>query len=245
MLLVGSVYSDHIRSKKWYELQIKYLNFTTNDFFHFVYLNGKKNFYKNSYVVCDKSTAPTPQEYHFRGLNAIIEYFKENSQFDYLLLLDSDCFPIRSGWQIKLLKSMNLNNFKVAAAARYENLDTFAHPSIFFIKRSAAINLNLHFGYFEQKNMIGRKFLDTSSNIDKFLPLIRSNKINYHPVLFGVYWNSFYHHGAGSRNLKFRLFYNYFNTDKDVSCMEKEMFKKLCLNPSDFVKNLIDPIKIL
>lgn len=36
------------------------------------------------------------------------------------------------------------------------------------------------------------------------LSLLRSNVFNIHPVVAGIYANLFYHHGAGSRQGKFR-----------------------------------------
>jgi len=35
-------------------------------------------------------------------------------------------------------------------------------------------------------------------------PLQRSNKVNYHPIVGGIYGDVIYHHGAGSRNAWFR-----------------------------------------
>lgn len=235
MLLVGSVYLDHVRSRQWYELQTTFLKKTTFDFEHIVYLNGMDNFFNRSRVLkADTQPANSGQEYHIRGLNAIISYFNDHSEYDSLLLLDNDCFPIHGKWQNKLIDKMG--DFQVAAIARYENLDTFAHPSAFFVKRDAA--KNLLFGEFSQTNIVDFTFADTSSNVTKFFPLIRSNKVNYHPVLFGVYWNIFYHHGAGSRDLTFRLLYHYFNESVSVNSLEVDCFNKLVKTPIDFLTSI-------
>lgn len=240
-LLVGSVYIDHPRSKAWYDLQLRFLNRTTINFKHVVYLNGSQNFYGNSEILkVDKE--PTKGEYcaqqaHIRGLNAIIDRFNADDRYDNLLLLDSDCFPIQPRWQKDLLGSMD--GFDVAAVARYENLDTFAHPSAFFVKRPAAATLR--FGVFPQTNLVGHEFSDTSSNVTKFFPMIRTNRLNHHPVLCGVYWDRFYHHGAGSRNPLFRLFYSYFNETNNVSSLESKLFDELVANPDRFIEKLAVP----
>lgn len=235
MLLVGSVYLDHARSEKWYRLQTEFLKKTTFNFHHVVYVNGTNNFYDKSLVLnIDKRPAKSVQDSHIRGLNSIISYFNSNLDYDSLLLLDSDCFPIHGNWQQRL--DDKINPFNVAAVARYENLDTFAHPCAFYAKRAAS--KNLYFSDVSQTNIIGSNFTDTASNITKFFPLIRSNIRNYHPVLFGVYWNIFYHHGAGSRDLSFRLFYHYFNNDTNVAQLEQESFDKLVNSPIEFLSNI-------
>jgi len=239
-LLIGSVFMDHPRSKIWYDLQIKYIKDTTNDFKHIVYLNGQNNFYKESEVIKVNCTNASDGQYsHIRGLNEIIDYFKVHKEYDNLLLIDSDCFPFRS-WEKDLQFNIK-NKFGIAAIARYENLDTFAHPSFFYATREQVENLK--FDKRSNINIVGHEFKDTSSNLkESFYPLIRSNKINYHPVLCGVYWNRIYHHGAGSRNLEFRLFYHYFNENNNVSNLEKKLFEELTDNSDKFIKKISLPV---
>lgn len=231
-LLIGSVFIDHSRSNAWYQLQQKYLKATTNNFTHLVCSSGMSQ-YKQSQVI--KIVNRPGQAGHILGLNTIIEHFNKHPEYDHLLLLDSDCFPIQKQWQENLVRSMK--GFDVAAIARYENLDMFAHPSAFFVNRAGA--KTLQFGLRPCTNLVGFSYQDTMSNVTKFFPLMRSNRLNHHPVLFGIYWDCFYHHGAGSRNLKFRLFYSYYNEDKNVSTMEETKFKELVDNPNGFMNVLL------
>lgn len=231
-LLIGSVFIDHPRSSAWYQLQQKYINMTTDNFTHIV-CSGGLTAYKQSKVI--KIENYPGQAGHILGLNTIIEYFNKHLEYDYLLLLDSDCFPIQKRWQDNLIRSMT--GFDVAAIVRYENLDTFAHPSAFFVNRVGA--KTLQFGLQPRTNLVGFFYQDTMSNVTQFFPLIRSNRLNHHPVLFGIYWDCFYHHGAGSRDLKFRLFYSYYNEDKNVSVMEESKFKELIVNPNGFINILL------
>lgn len=236
MLLVGSVYTDHYRSKQWYDLQMKYLKKTTKNFVHVVYLNGNVDFFNDSIVIKKNTDYCYPANHcHIRGLNEIVEYFLNHNNFENILILDNDCFPIDSNWQNNLLQSMM--PFDVASVVRYENLDNFAHPCVFFAKRNIAKKLK--FDFYKKKNLMGRYFEETSSNIIDFFPLVRSNKINYHPILYGIYWNTFYHHGSGSRILSFRSFddkyyHEIFNQDK----IEEKIFLELVDNPEKFLNNL-------
>ena len=240
-LLIGSVYVDHPRSQTWYKLQTQFLKRTTKDYEHVIYLNGKNyNFYTESKVLeVNSEPAETAQLGHSRGLNAIIDHFNNHEEFDDLLLLDSDCFPFRIRWQEDLTSAME-DKFGVAAIVRYENLDTFAHPSFFYVTRDKTKDLK--FGHNPNTNMVGFEFDDTSSNsTDPFFPLVRTNRLNYHPVLCGVYWNRFYHHGAGSRSLEFRLFYHYFNENNNVSSLEEKLFEELVDDPHKFMKKISLP----
>lgn len=229
---------DHPRSEKWNKLQSYFLSKTTQNYSRMIYLNGRDNFYKDADIVkIDESPATLGQHYgqsaHIRGLNSIIDHFN-NSDFEDLLLLDSDAFPIKNNWQHDLKKHMS--DREIAAVVRYENLDTFAHPSVFYVKKSRARNLK--FEILPNKNLIGFEYADTAAKVEKFFPLIRSNRLNHHPILCGVYWDRFYHHGAGSRNLSFRLFYSYFNEDKNVHSSEIKLFDQLNEDPDKFIGRL-------
>jgi hypothetical protein len=208
---------------------------TTYNFDHMVYLNGVDNFYIESQIIeVNSSPQISPQNGHIRGLNFIVNYFNNHPEYDTLLLLDNDCFPFQKNWQDKLSK---IGNFKVAAAVRFENLDTFAHPCIFYVKKPAA--LTLKFDNFPQTNILGHQFNDVGSNVEKFFPLIRTNRINYHPILCGIYWDCFYHHGAGSRSTEFRVFhYQYLNQSSDIKSKEIKLFNRLIKNPNLFIAQL-------
>ena len=235
MLLVGSVYRDDKRNKHWYNLQIEYLKKTTQNYSHAIYLNGSDNIYNDSIVVKKDTSKAKQNEYHHRGLNAIIHYFNENTQYKNLLLLDNDCFPIKENWQTEL--QTHMKNYDVAAVSRYENLDNFAHPSAFFVKRSNT-STNLSFAILPQINLLEQRISDTSCHVKSFFPLIRSNKTNLHPILCGIYWNTFYHHGAGSRKPEFRIFTSYYKDRKDIIEYENYLFNELVKNPKKFIETL-------
>lgn len=244
MLLVGSVFLDHPRSKKWYEIQMRYLKNTTKDFFHVVYLNGKNNFYEKSKVLkVTNNSVPGYAKSHGEGLNCIVDYFNKNHEFDKLLIIDSDCFPIQKNWLEKLSKTMDYtgksfsnlpDGFHVASVVRYENFDSFAHPSVFFVRKKM---MNLKFDTFERKSFIGNVFYDISSNVEVFYPLIRSNRVNRSPILCGIYWDAFYHHGSGSRFPHFRSS-DYLCFEDPSDFFEQKLFDELVDNPNKFISSI-------
>jgi hypothetical protein len=196
-LLIGSVYykSESANNKLWYSLQQKFISKNTNSFDFVVYSNyvDQKIFDPDHIIYA--IDGPIKKALHGHGLNFIINYaIKKN--YKKLLLLDSDCFPILNDWQEKLEKDMD--DFLVAAIVRCEKLDLFLHPSACYIRDLSKTKIK--FSYVEISNLISSKFTELSGNIDikKFYPLLRSNAVNINPLLFGVYKNMFYHHGAGS-----------------------------------------------
>lgn len=90
--------------------------------------------------VCDfkliKNVAE-PSANHMFALDKLFDFFKNiKEEFDYYILLDSDCFPIRKGWLSNLIKLCNVNKQEGAAIFRTENISYFPHPSMIFFKKN-------------------------------------------------------------------------------------------------------------
>ena len=243
-ILVASVFgvgkSNIIhKNKPFYDLQLYFLNQTCN-YDHIVYLDKENpiNFKKS---LCIGTTSEQEQEElngserHVIGLNKIMEYAKNTSKYDHLLIIDSDAFPFKTGWLKSLIK--NIESYTSAAAVRFENLDTFPHPCIHFIKKEHFDSVKFSSG--ETINILGKSVQDSASNIKNFYPLIRSNYINIHPVLYGIYKDMFYHHGAGSRPAITRGD-EYFNTGNIKTIQEKEeyYFEQLISSPMKYINHL-------
>lgn len=188
-LLVMSVYGA--RSYKWYEIQIQALQQTTNNFKHAVYLNNpaSEHEYPHSHIVGGGESDLYPSLQHFVGLQELLKFAKSSGHTKWLFL-DCDCFPIDNYWQDILTQN--------SAIVRPENLDVFAHPSAVYV-----LDGNVDFIFDELSNLRGEIFKELHA-IGSFFPLLRTNKINHHPLLYGVYYDLFYHHGAGSRDNLFR-----------------------------------------
>lgn len=232
-LLIGSVFSKNERSKGWYDLQIKFIKNTTQNFDHVVVLDdAEEHIFCNSKIIGKIDRLPTASERHCDGLNQIIQYAKDKN-YEYLLLLDSDAFPIRKNW-LDFITS-NMQNHSIAAVLRTENLDTFAHPSIYFIKENKIKEVK--FEYQEGLNLLNLNFKDSMSNQKEFYPLIRTNCLNLHPVLYGIYKDTFYHHGAGSRVATIRSvdFYKYYG---EIKFNEDLNYENLLKDPKKFINKL-------
>lgn len=137
--------------------------------------------------------------------NQIIENADDN---DIMLFLDSDSFPIIP---IKDFILTTLNTHKLCAVKRLENgLDQQPHPCFLFTRVKTWKDLGYPLwdieGY-SWTDATGNQRSDVGGNILKalhetnteWLPLLRSNKYNPHPLFFAIYGNVCYHHGAGSR----------------------------------------------
>lgn len=257
-LVVGSVFIPHERSQKWYDLQIKYLKKTCSNFHHLVYVNGDMDhsIFKYSEIIGSSSyhagleaIGGKQSENHSQGLQVLLSKFRSMPAMNYLIL-DSDYFPVLSGWNEILIDRMK-DRFKIAAPIRCENLDTFPHPSAMFIKGNCIhedwldfkLDIDYNFGY---KNFLGDKLIDVGCRIpiNVCYPLIRSNFRNLHPLFAGVYNHMFYHHGCGSRKLETetRMIYNeyldHYMKKEDHLCVDY-LFEKLIENPELFIDNLM------
>lgn len=244
-LLIGSVYYKSANNKLWYSLQQKFISKNTNSFDFVVcsnYVNQK--IFDPDHIIY-AIDGPIKKALHGDGLNFIINYAIKK-KYKKLLLLDSDCFPVLDNWQGILEKDME--EFLVAAIVRCEKLDLFLHPSACYIRDLP--KAEIYFSYVELSNLISSKFIELSGNIDigNFYPLLRSNAININPLLFGIYKNMFYHHGAGSYTVDPIKYNNsgpmkgYFGKGyygmKNYKSINEIVLKKLKSEPDVFIKYL-------
>ena len=229
-LLVGTVLCDCDRSKIWNQLQKKFLDQTTDNFKYLVVTNANDVISDTNLVLPHDDNQ---QKQHIQGISQIYDYFI-SSDHEYLLILDSDAFPFVNNWfgilQYQLIKT----NLKTAAVIRFENLDTFYHPCVAFITKNA----NIKFEYKEMLNLLFERYEDIRlSNIKPF-PLIRTNKINYHPLFGAIYGNLFYHHGCGSREKQTRMTLSNYFANMSHDKIEEEIFEKISTNPEMFLKEI-------
>lgn len=238
-ICIASVFTDDNRSKTWYQLQMKFIKKTTSDFDHFVFLNGdQSNVYTESTIIGQGTYTRDDTQFqsnHLIGLNAILDFFRKNSQkYEYFLVLDSDCFPVSPDWFFRL----SSNDFEVSACVRYENLDSFAHPCVVFMKRSYLEKALFKFD--DCTNIIGYTCPEVHFDCKEFFPLIRTNRVNLHPIMYGIYYDCFYHHAAGSRNVFIRSIdlNSYYDPDDQVSPLER--FESIKKSPDLFVNKLMN-----
>lgn len=244
-LLVGTVFArDNELQRQWLDLQLSFLKETTDDFDHvcILYNQGKSDYFSSKTEVVNLVPfAPdTNSNAHVVGLNFLAEIFRSRRQiYRHFLFLDSDAFPIRTGWQDILEQKMQ--NHSVALAIRTEDLETRYHASILYAKNECVDGLDFKIST-AGTDLLGDPetdiMLPNFQKSDNVFPLIRSNKYNLHPALFGIYYDCFYHHCCGSGrayNLRSRDYW-------DISC-EKDInidsyTTELMNEPNEFIEKL-------
>lgn len=246
-LLVGTVFSkDDPLQRDWLDLQLKFLSATTHSFDHvaILYSNEDSEYFssRTEIVRLKPFTSDNNSKAHVTGLNFLAEMFRSRrSIYQHFLFLDSDAFPIRCDWQTVLEQKMK--NHSIALAIRTEDLETRFHASIVYSKVDALNRLNFNIG------LVGKDLLgdpESDINIGNFqsedsgevFSLVRSNQVNYHPALFGIYYDCFYHHCCGSGrvyNLRSRDYWDIF-CDKDINV--NSYTEALMSNPNDFISKL-------
>jgi hypothetical protein len=224
-LLVMSVYCPG--SEKWLNIQKQALDKTTQNYIHAIYLNNLdtlEHTHSNCIIVGKTTTNKWSSIQHCEGLNNLIEYAKSGN-YRAWLFLDSDAFPINKNWE-------SILNNKNAAIVRTDNLDTFFHPCVAY-----CTDKNIRFEISSTKNLLGNIIKDTTVH-GNFFPLVRTNKKNIDPLRYGVYYDLFYHHCAGSRQFSTRSGSYYKNNAKNFEQYEKLFF----YSPDDFISELVGDI---
>jgi len=127
-------------------------------------------------------------------------------EFEYVMTLDTDAFPIQDGW-IERLKE-HLSDASLTGIWRDEmsvRLQPFVHPSCLFARRERLLHLDRPFSFAGVQDVGQRVTLEVAEAGEGIVPLYRSNGRNAHFLIGGIYGNLVYHHAAGSRVPIFRL----------------------------------------
>ena len=192
----------HWQTAKWIDPQLHYVERAFDVPYRvFASLNG----------INDRSTwdrfhfAADLQGNHAAKLNELASIIAQDaSPSDILIFLDGDAFPVRSlsPWVEDILAT-----FPLVAIRRDENLgDCQPHPS--FCATTVGFWKEIEGDWLPGGawvNTAGREVVDTGGNLlvklrdsgIEWLPLLRTNTFNPHPVWFGIYDHRIYHHGAG------------------------------------------------
>jgi len=207
-LLIGSAFvNDSLLQRSWLLLQLAFIRATTPEEFDHVTVMShipESTYFQEKTIVLhplQKFTELGGSRAHQQSLNILADYFeRQRSNYRYFLLLDCDAFPIRKGWLQILLKKME--HREIAAIVRAENLELRLHAAVMLVKPEALPHLNflgkeaglmldgniekdLNVPYYEERRHLA-------------LSLVRSNKVDVHPVACGIYFDMFYHHSNGS-----------------------------------------------
>lgn len=263
-LFVGSVYgADEEVNKKWFGLQSHFLSMTTKGYTHFVCadrdvgFDGDYRFVKKVYqeeefwhdigAVRPKSTKEPPSDKyyleHVNGLKTLIDEFRRNIEYGWMLLLDSDAFPVRAGWQNVLPQHINHKKKQWASAVRVECLDLFPHPCVWLIPRRALDVLDNLASMPPVPDICGRNVMNIGTGLSTkdALPLIKTNVWSPHPFMCTVYYGAFYHHAGGSRAPGNKSIQYYRNTVPDGYHRKfyDDVDGMLLANPEEFISRLV------
>ena len=221
-LLVGSVYaSSSKQQQEWLQLQTAYLQSTTKNFDHVVFVNSTdiSAFDDKVKIIGTLSDDPLhmhDSSVHLNGLIGLQSYFRSvQNEYDNFLFLDSDAFPIRKNWESLLAEKMvgrccPASQVKeIAVVVRPELCEFRWHVSVLFATKVGLNNLEFRFSKMNYLEALGKDFLGHSEHDihinyqeaslrDKVLPLMRTNQYNLHFVACGVYYDMFYHHAFGT-----------------------------------------------
>lgn len=213
-LLVGSVFKNTAPDQlEWLNLQLKFFLSTTDNFDHVTFLNCQdaEPFNGLTEVVGYGDGGIQTSQQHCNGLCCLAEYFRsKRGEYENFLFIDNDAFPIKKNWINILRIRMDKHGKTIAAVLRPENLESRLHASVVFCKPEAVYHINFCFGMpcvdllwnHEQDVGIGPYQEERREDV---WPLLRTNKVNVHPVSCGVYFDMFYHHAFGSPTLAMRF----------------------------------------
>ncbi|MBN8429747.1 hypothetical protein JF535_02665 [Microbulbifer salipaludis] len=141
---------------------------------------------------------------------------------DYICTLDVDSWPITGNVFDRALALLEEHNVDLMAIQREENGDTYLpHPSFIFASAQLFRNLDLRFGApssdadtreFHRFSEVTKQPFDTGIGVGyklweheiPWLKLLRSNTVDYHFLMGGVYGGLIFHMGSSSRVKRFR-----------------------------------------
>ncbi len=245
-LLIMTVYAPSVLNEHWYSLQKHFIEKNTLIPYDFKIITNNVNssiFEDEEVFVVNKMNIGHPA-----AIEQMLEHMRGQNSYDSYLILDSDAFPVRPGWHDILDQQMKRFKKNIASPIRYENLDVFPHPCFVYMNKEGLNNPKVNFNYNKVKNLMGDMIDEVGGAmtevIDDVLPLLRSNRINLHPMAAAIYHHLFYHHAAGSRGFDFRVIkeYNYCSHWINADTHEKygrQLFDALIQDPDNFIDKLM------
>lgn len=138
----------------------------------------------------------------------------------HVAIMHLDSFPVRDGWDLTLASRLD-NQYAFASILRRENLDTVqSFSGCIFFKASFhkrckptmyPLDTTEYQEFLTTNNQtgdcgIGYSFAAYQAGLS-WHPLLRSNQIEEHPIISGIYGDLIFHLGGASRANLTRLFY--------------------------------------
>jgi hypothetical protein len=199
----------HWQSEDWIDLQLKYLDLNIDEPYRvYSFLNNVPNSQEHKKKFFYTSTENIKSHPIKLNLLADIASFASEDENDILIFLDGDAFPIKS---ISKFKKDIFPKYRLAAIQRLENNgDIQPHPCFCMttVKFWNQIEGDWKEGNVKWTDKFGKKVWDVGGQMLKIMndldedwfKLTRTNQHDLHPLLFGIYGDLIYHHGAAFRN---------------------------------------------
>ena len=208
------IITNHHKHDRFLNLQAKYLHrYTGGDYKVYCGLSevpeahGEEQYFtKHSFF--DLSSVKNDHGVKMNYLTEMIKEKEEIHEDDILVFLDGDAFPI-ADWD-EQIRSHLVDN-ALSCAYRTENLEPLLpddhkpYPHLLFVAAKAKfwIDHDLSWERDVEKDILAygpllKFWLEENKYTTK--GLYRSNKVDVHPLFFGVYGDLVYHHGSSSGN---------------------------------------------
>lgn len=192
----------HHHRADWIELQRDYLErFIEEPFRMYGSLEGIAGEFHRFFDVVVPSKGPHSGKLNLLGRIIVGEADPD----DLIIFLDGDAFPVSD--PIRPVRDL-LERSSLAAVCRTENNgDRQPHPCFCAVPVSVWAGLP---GDWSPGYCFDRNRTDVGANLlfllestgTEWSPILRSNRRDLHPVLFGIYGGFLYHHGAGFQGVK-------------------------------------------
>jgi hypothetical protein len=194
----------HWRSDRWIDVQLRYLKANVGEPYKvYAWLDRELRGRADEFFYA----TDLPVERHELKLTLLGDLLAHAADPDEVIVfLDGDAFPVAP--MMPFLRS-KLERYPLVAVRRDENNgDRQPHPS--FCATTAGFWRELPGDWRRGRtwtNPQGKEVTDVGGNLLGLLddagvewyPMVRTNKVNPHPLQFGVYENLVYHHGGGFR----------------------------------------------
>lgn len=198
----------HHHSDRWIDIQLGYFARAMNEPYRVVAnCEGVDPARTTGFDVVVPAMGPHPGK--LNHLAAVIA--RDAAPDDVLMFIDGDAFPIVDPMPA-VRRALDEN--PLVAVRRDENVgDPQPHPC--FCATTVGFWESLHGDWsrgYTWVNTFGETVTDTGANMLYLLeradaawtPLLRSNRVDLHPLFFAVYGDIVYHHGAGFRRIRSR-----------------------------------------
>jgi hypothetical protein len=195
----------HWHDDRWIKIQMNYLRrFIDAPFRVYAFCTGISNEHDKDFFFCSREDI----ESHQIKLNilALRAWDSRESDDDWIIFLDGDAFPIGS---VFVYGRKKLGDYPLIAVRQDENMgDIQPHPSFCLttLRFWRSIEGDWDMGKLWRISD-GRLRTDVGARLFEKLekgghtwhPILRSNKVDLHPLYFGIYDDLVYHHGCGFR----------------------------------------------